>query len=255
MNRAKQSRRWVRRAGRWWQGASRRPGLTVTFLADLILKQILLVGEFTQAQVAAGTGLSLPVVDQAIEVLRRERLVDVKGMGETQKLTYRFAITDRGRNRGNDLMKICRYTGPAPVPLEDYRRQTAAQSIRHMRVSKALVNEAFADMIIEGSLRDRLGPAIAAGQTILLYGPTGNGKTTIAEAVGAMLPDIIHVPHALLVGGEIVTVFDPASHRRVATEEKAGWSLGGHQAAGGQGGGGIFFALAGHRLQPGGWIL
>ncbi|MFA5515834.1 MAG: ATPase [Desulfuromonadales bacterium] len=195
-------------------------GLTVTFLADLILKQILFVGEFTQTQVAASTGLSLPVVEQAVDLLRRERLVEVKGMIETQKFTFRFAITDRGRKRGDDLMRICRYVGPAPVLLEDYRRQTAAQSIRHMRVTQELVNAAFADLVIDVSLRDRLGPAIAAGQTILLYGPTGNGKTTIAETVGAMLPDIIHVPHALLVGGEVVTVFDPASHRRVEAEEK-----------------------------------
>ncbi len=195
-------------------------GLDLPFLADLILKQVLPVGEFTLPQVVASTGLPLAVVDQAVEALRRERWVEVKGTLDYHKTTFRFSITDRGRSRGGDLLEVCRYAGPAPVTLEDYRRQAAEQSLRRMPIDEELVRDAFAGLVLDEEVLERLGPAIAAGQPVFLYGPSGNGKTTIAETVGGMLPDVVYIPHALLVGGQIMTVFDPVNHQRVAAEQK-----------------------------------
>ena len=195
-------------------------GLELSFIVDLLLKQALMAGEFTLAELAGSTGLALAVVDRAVEVLRRERFVEIKGATEFVKTAFRFAITDRGRTRGNDLMEVCRYVGPAPVTLEAYRRQAEVQSIRRMHIAEERVRAAFADFVLDDLLLDRLGPAVAAGQPILFYGPTGNGKTSIAQTVGEMLPDVVHIPHALLVGGHIITVFDPVHHRRVAAAEK-----------------------------------
>ena len=59
---------------------------------------------------------------------------------------------------------------------------------------------------------NRLGPAINSGRGLFLYGPPGNGKTSIAERVTAAFGREIWVPRALGVDGEIIRVFDPMNH-------------------------------------------
>ena len=193
-------------------------GLELAFIADLILKQVLFTGEFTLADIAGTTTLPLPVVDAAVDMLRREKLVEVKGTARYLKTTYRFGLTDYGRTRGSELMDICRYTGPAPVTLEDYHRRAALQSVRRIAVTWEEVRRAFSGLLVEDGLLARLGPAIGAGKPLFLYGPSGNGKTTIAERIGELLPGTVMVPYALLVGGQIITVFDPVNHRPLPSD-------------------------------------
>ncbi len=194
-------------------------GLELSFIAELILKQVLFTGEFTLADVSASTALPVSVVDAAVEVLRREKLVEVKGTARYLKTTYRFGLAELGRARGSELMEICRYTGPAPVTLASYCQQASRQRVQHITVTPEEVRRAFAGLVLEDGLPARLGPAIGAGKPIFLYGPSGNGKTTVAEKIGELLPGIIIVPHALLVGGQIITVFDPVTHRKTSAAE------------------------------------
>ena len=59
---------------------------------------------------------------------------------------------------------------------------------------------------------DRLGPAINSGRGLFLFGPPGNGKTSIAERITAAFGREIWVPRAIGVDGEIIRVFDPVNH-------------------------------------------
>lgn len=190
-------------------------GLELPFVADLILKQVLFAGGFTLADLATWTGLSANVLDPAVEMLRREHLVEVKGTERYLKTTYRFGITDAGRVRGGELMEVCRYAGPAPVTLDAYRRQSEKQTIRRLDIDESRMRQAFAGLVISDELLGRLGPAVGSGHPIFIYGPSGNGKTSLAERIGELLPDTVYVPHALLVGGQITTIFDRVNHRPV----------------------------------------
>jgi energy-coupling factor transporter ATP-binding protein EcfA2 len=109
--------------------------------------------------------------------------------------------------------------GPAPVLLDDYRQMVAVQTVKNILVNPHSVEQAFAHLTVNKALLKRLGPAVSSGKAIFLYGPPGNGKTTIAETIGEILPDSIFIPYAILVGGEIVTVFDPVNHVPVADDE------------------------------------
>ena len=194
-------------------------GLELSFIVDLLNKQVAFLGEFTIPGVSELIRLPVHLVDEAVEVMRRERLIQVMGAAGMSKTSYRFSMTDAGRSRAADLLNICRYTGPAPVTLEDYRRQIEIQTVMHMVVSPEEFRKSFSHLVLSDALLDVLGPAVCSARPIFLYGPAGNGKTSIAEAMGRAIPGRVYVPHALVVGGEIITVMDKSVHEPVEPEE------------------------------------
>lgn len=190
-------------------------GLDLSFIVDLINKHVVFMGEFTIPMVAKRVKLPVSIVDQAMEVLRREKFIQVTGADQLYKTSYKFSMTDAGRNRAAELLNICRYTGPAPVTLEDYRKQAEIQSVMNIVITPEQFHKAFSHLVVSDYILKTMGPAACSGRAIFLYGPPGNGKTTIAEAVGRALPGEVYVPSALLVGGEIITVFDRSVHAPV----------------------------------------
>jgi energy-coupling factor transporter ATP-binding protein EcfA2 len=196
-------------------------GLELFFIADLIMKHMLFMGEFSLTDISEEVKLPVSVVDEGMEVLRRDKFVEVKGAAGYAKVTYRFNITGPGRNRAAELLDVCRYAGPAPVLLEQYNSMVEFQTVKHIIVSEQSVHEAFAYLVISEKQLRRIGPAISSGKAIFLYGPPGNGKTTIAETMGRVLPETVYMPYSLIVGGQIVTVFDAVNHIPVPPEGTA----------------------------------
>jgi predicted ATPase with chaperone activity len=116
---------------------------------------------------------------------------------------------------------MCRYVGPAPVILGEYTKMVELQTIKNIVVSEESVKRAFSHIIISERLLKRLGPAISSGKAMFIYGPPGNGKTVIAETIGKVLPETVYIPYSLIVGGQIITVFDPVSHIPATPEKEA----------------------------------
>jgi hypothetical protein len=187
-------------------------GLDPTFLADLAIKHILSLREFTMSDVSERLKLPISVTDAVLEILQRDKLVEVKGASDYARFSYRFAITELGQSRATALLDMCRYVGPAPVSLQDYRRRVLSQTIKHVVVQQERLVKAFAHLVIDPLLLRRLGPALSSGRAMILYGPPGNGKTSVAEAIGNALPETIYVPYALHVGGQLISVYDPVNH-------------------------------------------
>ncbi len=196
-------------------------GLELSFLADLVLKHVLFKGEFTITDVASCVMLPISVLNPALEELRREKLIEVKGASQFAKVSYQFQITGQGKNRAAELLDICRYIGPAPVILDHYADMVELQTIRSIVVSESLVQKAFSSLIISDRMLKRLGPATSSGKAMFLYGPPGNGKTTIAETIGGLLPGTVYMPYSLIVGGQVITIFDPINHIPVPYEKSA----------------------------------
>ncbi|WP_246166950.1 ATPase [Oryzomonas japonica] len=197
-----------------------RTGLQLTFITDLATKHILFMGEFDQQELAERICLPVNLVDKVMEQLRRAKLVEVLGAGGYSSGTYRYLITDAGKKRAQELLDICRYVGPTPVSLDDYVRMVDGQTIRLVAIDQQQINEAFAHLVVSPQLLKTIGPAISSGRSIFLYGPSGNGKTAIAEAIGRVFQDPIFVPHALYVAGQIITVYDPVTHFPVSDEDQ-----------------------------------
>ena len=75
-------------------------------------------------------------------------------------------------------------------------------------------------MVPEHYLR-KLLPAINAGRTVLLFGPPGNGKTTLATRIATLFRDVVYIPYAVEIGGQIMKVFDPSLHKASLSEAEA----------------------------------
>ena len=187
-------------------------GLKLPFIVDLIMKHLVGMGSFNSQEVAERTRLPVSIVEKAMEEIRRSHFVDVKGAAGITTMSYQYAITDGGKERAIELMSVSRYVGPAPVTLEDYRRMVEVQTVKNILVGEAEVKQAFSQLIISEQMLRRLGPAVSSGRAMFLYGPPGNGKTTIAETIARVLPENIYIPYAILVGDEIITLFDPVNH-------------------------------------------
>jgi predicted ATPase with chaperone activity len=138
--------------------------------------------------------------------------------GEALNAGMQHLITSVGRQRARELLEINQYAGPAPVPIAEYTAVARRQAEREVPIDRARLREAFADLVLPDSLLDSLGPALASRQATFLYGGSGNGKTTIAEALSVLLGPPLFVPRALYVHGEVIRFFDPIHHEPLQRE-------------------------------------
>lgn len=194
-------------------------GLTYSFIEDLVVKHALNLRVFSITDMCSSTKLPMFIINEAIDKLRHNHLLQVKGAGQLSRLSYSFDLTEAGVSKAKELLSISRYTGPAPVSFRDYRNQVEAQTIKSIFVDEEKIRNAFSEIVISESLIQQFGPAISSGKSIFLYGPPGNGKTTIAEIIGRVMPDAVYVPYALLVEGELITVYDSSNHVVVNSDE------------------------------------
>lgn len=164
--------------------------------------------------------LSYNVLEPLLEHLRVELLVQVKSALGTGTAGYRFGLTDAGRDRALRYFEACGYVGPVPVPLTQYAAYMAEVRSQTRDVTRETIGNAFSHLIVEPDMLDQLGPAVASGRALFLYGPPGNGKSVMGEGIGRVLGGDLYVPHALDVDGQIVTVFDPVTHVARATDDE-----------------------------------
>ncbi len=191
-------------------------GLNLGFLIDLALKVLYFEGFLSGYELAERMKLPYAgVVDQVLEFLKREKLCEVKGAGGFAEAAYQYAISDKGRLMAREALDRSHYAGPAPVPLDVYsnaiRQQTLGQIVVHQRTMR----QALAHLVINEETFAQLGPAVNSGKSIFLFGPPGNGKTVIAEAIGKMIMSgTIYIPYAVEVDGQVIKVFDSVNHVR-----------------------------------------
>jgi hypothetical protein len=192
-------------------------GLSVGQVEQLLVKT-LHDGELTGLAVADRMRLPYSILEPLIERLRAERLIEVRGGGGSGSSSYRYALTDLGRDRAQQYFENSLYAGPAPVPLASYVAYMNALTAARGFMDRDRLAQGFAHLIISEKVLEQLGPAVNAGKAVFLYGAPGNGKTVIAEGMGRTLGGDMFVPYAIDVDGHIVTMYDPIIHHAVETE-------------------------------------
>jgi predicted ATPase with chaperone activity len=191
-------------------------GLPTTFIAELLLKIIHRSGHLRLWALSEQTRLPVAVIAPQLDFLRGDGLCEV-ALPDPDKPSadVAFQLTSAGRDRAKAALQKCRYIGPAPVSLDAYVAQVERQSAACGRVSPQALDEALAGVVVHERLRDDLGAALNSGRPILIHGPSGSGKTFIAEHLGAALGGYIYVPHAILVDGDVIQIYDPMVHHAV----------------------------------------
>src|SRR4029079_5268191 len=188
-------------------------GLSLDLFVQLILKQLHFSGELTGIELARRLGVEFSVIDSALDFIKRLHQCEIVGGGGIGGPTFRYRITDSGRQRAMLFLESNQYVGVAPVPLRQYvayleaYRNAVPSSITRTRVSQA-----FSHLVCSVGVLDQVGPAIGAAHSMFVYGPPGNGKTVIAQAIRNLLEGELAVPHALEVEGNIIRLFDPVNH-------------------------------------------
>ena len=193
-------------------------GVRRNLLEDLALKVLYLVGEMSVRELARHMQLSLSVVEELFQRLRKDQLCQVTGMAGS---VHRITTTSVGKSRAVELLAQSQYAGPAPVSLDDYVNRVHAQSVRGNKITAKDLNRTFEHLVLDTQMLNQLGTAALSGRAIFLYGPTGTGKTTIAETLTHLFEkDRVWLPYAVEVDGQIITVYDSVVHQKV--EQPAG---------------------------------
>jgi predicted ATPase with chaperone activity len=196
-------------------------GLPMGLLADLALKIMYLRGQATGYEVAEKMRLPFQsVLHSVMDFLKREQMCEVKGSGGLGAGNYQYVITLKGSARAREQMERTTYADVAPVPWDVYITAIRAQGGRRLRVNQQMMRQSLAHLVLDERVFNKIGPAVNSGKSIFLYGPPGNGKTTIAESVGRMvLGNEMYIPYAVEVDGQIVKVYDEINHEKVPDAE------------------------------------
>jgi hypothetical protein len=192
-------------------------GLNLGFLTDLALKILYFESYLSGRDLSERMALPFAgVLDKVLEFLKRERLCEVRGasgMSGFSEANYEYILTSRGREMARDAQERSEYAGPTPVPLEAYNESIVAQGLKDVAVHQRHLRQALAHLVLSEVTFEQIGPAVNSGRSIFLFGPPGNGKTSIAEAIGSLLMEgDIFIPYAVEVEGQIIKVYDNVNH-------------------------------------------
>lgn len=192
-------------------------GIPQTELLNLLLKIIFTTSLETTPEFTEAIKLSAKVTADLVEIAVEEQLLTALGQQRDEGGgAIRYTLSEKGRARAMEAMAASSYAGPAPVTLPSYVERLARQKVTNEMVDFARIREAFADIEIADAFVDQIGVAVRAGRPVLLYGPPGNGKTSVAMRLGRVFQDVVYIPHAVSIDGQIMKVFDPDVHEVVA---------------------------------------
>lgn len=210
-------------------------GVSLDMVLQIALKTLHFAGDLTGSALAARLGVQFSVIEPALDLLKAEHHVEIAGGSFVGPSAYKYRITDAGRVRAALFFRQNQYLGVVPVPLAQYQQYMIQYAkVAPRSATRARVREAFSHLVLSDRVLDQLGPAVNAGHSLFVYGPPGNGKTVISQAIRTLLDGDLAIPHALDIEGSIVRLFDPVVHEELPQgpdQNGSGLDLGAQQDA------------------------
>lgn len=198
-------------------------GLTLNTLLNLVSKIMNERGTTVASEISEDVKLPRMVVRLILKEMTSLLLIESQGLEKADvKSDVRYSLTDRGKKRAAEAMLATHYVGPAPVTLEAFHDQIEKQSITQEVIERGDLQSALSHLVLPEGMLPQLGPAANSGRSILLYGEAGNGKTSIAEAIGKAFKQDIYIPYAITVGNQIIVFYDETLHEVVDFDPEAG---------------------------------
>jgi predicted ATPase with chaperone activity len=190
-------------------------GLPIVVMRDLVLKTLFRKNTNLVTELAKTVCLPVPLAQELIDHARAQGLLEAMGTlgpGGSMSAEMPYQLTESGKARALDALAQSEYFGAMPVPMSVYRAQVERQSIRNIQITRDQLTRAMGDLILPGDLISNLGPAVSSGRSILMYGPPGNGKSSISNGICKAMGDRIYVPRAIEYSGQVIAVYDPIVH-------------------------------------------
>jgi predicted ATPase with chaperone activity len=190
-------------------------GISESLVLDLVLRRMLIEGFCSLHGLSRSLRVSIPIIDLAFKHMRSQQLVEIKGMIGND---YSFVLSAAGKQLAGERFQVSQYAGACPVSLNEYHTATKIQAAK-VHVDRSTLRSAFSDLVVGDRMLDQLGPAIISQNSIFVYGPTGNGKTSLAERMLRVYQDAILIPYAVEVDKQIISLYDPVVHQPIETDD------------------------------------
>ncbi len=195
--------------------------VSMGLIQDIVFRYLFNEGNVNVGRFAETLGLPTRILDDILTKMKQEHLVEITKAGSLGSLSFTYGLAEAGTKRARDAFDRSQYVGLVPVSLEAYNAAILAQTSQTQRITPEQVQTSLGHLILPDNFHRRIGPAVNSGTSLFLYGPPGNGKTTIAQAIAGLLAkdDPIWLPDAVTVGGQIIRIFDPLVHEPLQQEE------------------------------------
>jgi len=191
-------------------------GISESLVLDLVLRRMLIEGYSNLNKLSHALRISVPIIDLAFKHMRQQQLVEIKGMSGND---YHFTLSAAGKQLAGERFQVSQYAGACPVSLKDYASATKLQAAK-VHVDRASLRNAFSDLVVSDRMLDQLGPAIISQNSIFVYGPTGNGKTSLAERMLRVYKDAVLIPYAVEIDNQIISLYDPVVHQQCEHDDE-----------------------------------
>jgi hypothetical protein len=195
-------------------------GLDFSVLSNLALKLASTVPQFKTDWAAQELRLPLQIAEQIYWQLKQDKLVEV--IGQESVFVYRYATTERGREFAKRLMEISGYIGPVPVSLANYTAMIAWLVQGQADVELTAVQAALSHLVIPESAVRVAALAASSGRSLFLFGPPGNGKTTMGQSLHRVMEGYLWIPYCIGIEDTIIRIFDPQCHELYDDSEPSG---------------------------------
>ncbi|OCX65897.1 ATPase [Thioclava sp. SK-1] len=194
-------------------------GISVVMMRDILLKTMFRTNQDTISALSALVCLPKTLTQELVDLCRSQKLVEATGtLHANSGGEMGYQLADAGKARALDALAQSEYYGAMPVPLDMYQQQVKKQSVRNLQLTRTQLTGAMGHLILPPTLIDQLGPAVSSGRSILMYGPPGNGKSSISNGIRDALGDRIYIPRAIEYAGQVITVYDPIVHTAATPE-------------------------------------
>ncbi len=182
-------------------------GISYRVIESLILKIIKQEGPQNETQLSEFLKLSVNVFQEILKSLHKRELLDTPA-------PMHYDLTGKGREMVAIMERDDGYVGPAPVSFKAYCEMCRQQAKRERRVTVEEVKAVFAQQSMRPELLNTLKEGFnSEGRIMLFYGPPGNGKSLITDALHALLKDPVLLPYAFEFNSKVVEYYDSAYHR------------------------------------------
>jgi hypothetical protein len=185
--------------------------IPASLVEDIVLRHFYTKGVASLRETGKTLKLPPPLLHDLVQRMRQQHVFDITATNGTD---YSLSLSASGRELAAKRFLVSHYVGPIPVSLNAYTAAVRRQNPR-VAADRAILRAALSDLVVTDRFLEELGPAIVSQKSIFLYGPTGNGKTSIVTRLARIHQDTVVIPHAVEVDGQVIVVFDPSVHHPV----------------------------------------